>query len=70
MLATMAVDIDHLLAVPIYAPDRCGMGLHPLHTLPAVAVYALMLLHPRLRLVGAGLMIHMTLDSLDCLRMF
>lgn len=39
MLATMAVDIDHLLADPIYDPNRCSIGLHPLHTAPAILVY-------------------------------
>lgn len=39
MIATMAVDIDHLLADPIYDPARCSIGFHPLHTWPAVAVY-------------------------------
>jgi hypothetical protein len=32
MLATMLVDLDHLLADPIYDPDRCSIGFHPLHT--------------------------------------
>ncbi len=40
MLATMAVDVDHLLADPVYDPQRCSVGFHPLHTLPAVALYA------------------------------
>ena len=26
MLATMAVDLDHLLADPIYSPGRCSIG--------------------------------------------
>ncbi len=69
MLATMAVDLDHLLAVPVYDPDRCGMGFHPLHTWPAIALYALLTLHPKSRLVGIGLLIHMALDILDCLMM-
>jgi hypothetical protein len=40
MIATVLVDADHLLADPIYDPNRCSIGLHPLHTLPAFAVYA------------------------------
>jgi len=31
MVATMLVDIDHLLASPIYSPNRCSIGFHPLH---------------------------------------
>jgi hypothetical protein len=66
MFATMLVDLDHLLADPIYDPDRCSIGFHPLHTYPAIAVYALLTLPHRTRLVGLGLVIHMILDGLDC----
>lgn len=69
MVATMVVDADHLLARPIYDPNRCGIGFHPLHTLPAIAVYAVLALMPRTRLVGLGLSIHMALDVVDCARM-
>ena len=40
MLATMAVDLDHLLATPLYDPTRCSIGFHPLHTWPAIVLYA------------------------------
>ena len=66
MLATMLVDLDHLLASPLYDPNRCSIGFHPLHTLPAIAVYAVLALWPRTRLVGIGLLIHMALDVVDC----
>ncbi|MGB0899726.1 MAG: DUF6122 family protein [Psychrobium sp.] len=66
MVATMLVDIDHLLATPIYDPLRCSIGFHPLHQLPITAVYLLMLIPKKLRLVGLGLVIHMILDSIDC----
>lgn len=66
MLATMVVDLDHLLADPVYDPNRCGIGFHPLHTAPAIVVYAVLALVPRTRLVGLGLVIHMALDLLDC----
>ena len=39
LITTMLVDIDHLLAHPVYDPDRCSIGLHPLHTWPAILVY-------------------------------
>lgn len=39
MMATMVVDVDHLLADPIYDPDRCSIGFHALHTQPAIAIY-------------------------------
>lgn len=66
MLATMAVDLDHLLASPIYDPNRCSIGFHPLHTVPAMAVYTVLVFVPRTRLVGLGLVLHMLLDFSDC----
>lgn len=69
MVLTLLVDLDHLLATPVYCPDRCSIGFHPLHSVPAMGAYLLMLLFPRLRLVGLGLVIHMALDAIDCLWM-
>lgn len=66
MIATMVVDIDHLLATPIYDPMRCSIGFHPLHQLPAIVAYIVMLGFSKTRLIGLGLVIHMILDSLDC----
>lgn len=66
MAATMIVDTDHLLASPIYDPDRCSIGFHPLHTWPAIIMYVAFALYPRTRLVGLGLVIHMALDGIDC----
>lgn len=66
MVATMLIDLDHLLADPIYDPGRCGIGYHPLHSYPAIAAYAALTLVPRVRLVSVGLLLHMALDALDC----
>jgi len=66
MMATMLVDLDHLLADPLYDPNRCSIGFHPLHTWQAVVLYMLMLPIPKMRLIGIGLMIHMFLDTVDC----
>ncbi len=66
LVATMLVDLDHLLADPIYDPNRCSIGFHPLHQLGFIAVYVAMLFFPKTRLVGLGLTIHMALDSIDC----
>jgi hypothetical protein len=54
------------LANPIYDPDRCSIGFHPLHSWPAIAAYAGLSLPSRTRLIGVGLLIHMALDALDC----
>jgi hypothetical protein len=69
MLLTMVIDVDHLLATPIYSAHRCSIGFHPLHTWVAIAVYVSMLLPPRTRVIGAGLVVHMVLDALDCVWM-
>lgn len=69
MVSTMLVDLDHLLADPVFDPGRCSMGFHPLHTWPAVVVYAGMLAVPKLRIIAIGLLIHMLLDTLDCVWM-
>ncbi len=66
MLAGWLIDVDHLLADPIYVPDRCSIGFHPLHTAPAALVYALLLLPRRTRLLAIGLLVHVGLDALDC----
>ncbi len=66
MIATMIVDLDHLLANPIYDPSRCSIGFHPLHSYIAVGVYAVLLVVPRIRVLAIGLLIHMGLDYADC----
>ena len=67
MALTIAVDFDHLLADPIFDPNRCGLGFHPLHSWPAIAVYLVSIFSSRLRIVALGLLIHMGLDGADCL---
>ena len=66
MIATMIVDLDHLLANPMYDPNRCSIGFHPLHSYLAVVIYVGLLFVPRLRLIAIGLVIHMALDYADC----
>ena len=66
MIGTMLVDLDHLLANPIYDPTRCSIGFHPLHTFWAIAIYLALCFPKKTRYVGIGLMIHMILDSVDC----
>ena len=66
MIAAMVVDIDHLLADPIYDPGRCSIGFHPLHQPWFVGLYLLLCLIPQSRLIGIGLTVHMLLDAIDC----
>lgn len=54
MVVTMVVDVDHLLADPIYDPERCSIGFHPLHTAPAIAVYAALFVLPLVARRKAG----------------
>lgn len=84
LLLTMVVDVDHLLASPMYAPNRCSILFHPLHQSWAIVVYGVMVLwplglklmanewrygHGLMAVLGMGLLIHMLLDGLDCLWM-
>jgi Family of unknown function (DUF6122) len=67
MMSTMIVDVDHLLASPIYDPNRCSIGFHPLHGfIPILFYFGFCFIKP-LRYIGIGLAIHMVLDSIDCL---
>ncbi len=66
IIATMLVDLDHLLAQPIFDAERCSIGFHFLHSFPAMAVYAIMLFFPKLRIIAVGLLFHMLTDQIDC----
>ncbi len=67
MVATMLVDVDHLLATPVYDAARCSIGFHPLHGPLAIVLYGALALPRATRLVGVGLLLHMALDGLDCI---
>ena len=66
MTATMLVDIDHLLATPIYDSGRCSIGFHPMHRLWFIVGYVALCFIPKARLVGISLTVHMALDAIDC----
>ncbi|MET0289128.1 MAG: DUF6122 family protein [Pseudoxanthomonas sp.] len=66
MLLGWLIDLDHLLADPVYAANRCSIGFHPLHTTPAIMVYGALAVPARTRLLGIGLLVHIALDALDC----
>ncbi len=66
MIACMLVDLDHLLAEPVFDPGRCSIGFHPLHSYYAIAIYIILLLIPAMRVIAAGLLIHMLVDGIDC----
>ena len=68
MILTIIVDLDHLLADPIYQADRCSINFHPLHSYYAISVYLIMAFLKRpLNIIGIGLLLHMLTDFSDCL---
>ena len=64
----MLVDLDHLLATPIFDPNRCSIGFHPLHSYYAIIIYLLGLffLKGKYRIIAIGLLFHMFTDWQDC----
>lgn len=69
LLSALLIDLDHLFADPVFDPNRCSIGFHPLHGGWAITGYALITIMPRTRLLGVGLFIHILLDVIDCLWM-
>ena len=65
-LITMLVDLDHLLATPVFDPNRCSINFHPLHTYYAVGIYFLLLIPKKTRIIALGLLFHMLTDYIDC----
>jgi hypothetical protein len=72
MLGTMLVDLDHLLANPMFDPNRCSIGFHPLHSFYAISFYFLLLFVPNfyVRALAIGLLFHMLTDFQDCFWIF
>jgi len=69
MLIGLLIDVDHIWANPIFDPNRCSIGFHPLHSYWAIAIYVALTLFKKTRLIGIGLMIHIIADATDCLLM-
>jgi hypothetical protein len=67
MMLGILIDVDHLLADPIYDPGRCSIGFHPMHTIVPIGIYIALFAHEKTRLLGLGLCIHIALDAQDCL---
>jgi hypothetical protein len=68
-LLTMLVDLDHLLATPIFDPNRCSIGFHYLHSYYAIFFYGVLLFYKNrtTRIIAIGLLLHMATDYQDCL---
>lgn len=73
-VSTMLVDLDHLLATPVFDPNRCSIGFHPLHSPLAISTYFLVFIVPHryryLRVIALGLLFHIFTDLVDCVWMF
>ena len=63
------IDIDHLLADPIFDPNRCSIGFHLLHGWEAALGFAALLFVPRwwVRAFGIGALWHLAVDYGECL---
>lgn len=66
-VGTMLIDLDHLLASPIFDASRCSINFHPLHSYCAIGVYTIMLIPKKTRILGIALILHMFADYLDCI---
>lgn len=67
LLLGILIDIDHLLATPVFDAQRCSINFHVLHSYLAIAVYTLLLIVKKTRLIGLALLIHILADWVDCL---
>ncbi|MUU77613.1 DUF6122 family protein [Winogradskyella endarachnes] len=66
MILGMLIDLDHLLANPMFDPNRCSINFHPLHSYYAIIIYLVLLIPKQTRILGLGLVIHIIADIVDC----
>ncbi|OUS00060.1 hypothetical protein A9Q86_11495 [Flavobacteriales bacterium 33_180_T64] len=66
MLSAFIIDLDHLLATPMFDPNRCSIHFHPLHSYYAIAGYLILSFLKKTRVLGLGLLIHIIADQVDC----
>lgn len=69
LLLGIIIDIDHLWATPIFSSTRCSINFHFLHSYYAIALYAMLFVIKKTRLIGLALLIHIAADTVDCLLM-
>ncbi len=70
LLLGILIDVDHLLATPIFDPNRCSINFHPLHSYWAIFIYTSFLFFKKTRILGIALMIHILADTVDCGMLF
>lgn len=69
LLSGILIDIDHLLADPVFDPDRCSIGFHLLHGYIPIALYFILFAYKPTRILGLALLLHILADTADCLLM-
>lgn len=65
-LCSMLVDLDHLIATPIFDKNRCSINFHPLHSYPAIVLYFVGIFYKKTRVIAIALLFHMLTDWVDC----
>ncbi|WP_245201476.1 DUF6122 family protein [Saonia flava] len=66
LLLGILIDLDHLLATPIFDPGRCSINFHPLHSYWIIPLSFLFLFFKKTRILGLALTIHILADQADC----
>lgn len=69
LISGIIIDVDHLLATPVFDAHRCSIGFHFLHSYIAIAVYMILFALPKTRIYGLALLVHIIADAADCLLM-
>lgn len=67
LLAGIVLDLDHMLAIPIFDSMRCSINFHPLHSYWAIGIYVLLTVLNKTRIWGIAFLVHMLADAVDCL---
>ncbi len=69
IIGSNIIDIDHLLANPIYDPNRCSINFHPLHSWYTIPIWIIGLLFKNkyIRYFCLGVLLHLCLDWIQCL---
>lgn len=69
LLSGILIDIDHLLANPVFEANRCSIGFHLLHGYIPIALYFFLFIYKPTRIIGLALLLHILADTADCLLM-
>ena len=67
LLSGILIDIDHIVAHPMFDPNRCSINFHPLHSYWAITFYVILFMFKRTRVIGLALLLHILADTVDCL---